>query len=109
MTVVASIVLLKTLVELFSTHRSFSCQRRRLVRHLKHDRNLAISADRAFEARGEPIEREAVAAGPHQRFHVEFSRGVAPRDHAITALHGAKPDAGAPSRASQVSMPRQGS
>jgi hypothetical protein len=54
-----------------------------LIRHLKHDGDPTITADRAFETGGELIEREAVAAGPYQRFHVQFGCGVAPQTGAM--------------------------
>jgi hypothetical protein len=73
----------------------------RLVRDVEDDLDVAVAAARAFEAACELVEREAVAARPDERFHIEVGARVAvDRDPLVATLWRGPgdeaPDANAP-------------
>ena len=78
-----------------------------LIGHVKIDPHVHKSALRAFETASKLIDGERLAPGSDQFRHVEFNRGVTPRQHATAALVRAKPIAVGPAQRASATKEAQ--
>lgn len=65
----------------------------RLVWNFEHHTSFPLPAPRALQDLGEALQRKTFSSRPHQRRHVEFDLGVAPRREPLASLGRSEPEA----------------